>query len=163
MTADWDCPSDSTSTLFLTTVRQLYQQNAHRLTIHWQNSHPEQDKYDKRTKALKRAKKSPAEFNYQEWGNFLADIISRNEALPECFCTEDDRQLHHQYSSPMADFTMGIRPGSWLWGLDDGTPVLVDPFKPNHYFASVQYLADRDTHNRFPGEEPRWTGVYLPL
>ena len=163
LSADWDCPSDSASTPFLITARQLYQQNAHRLTIHWQNSHPEQDKYDKRTKALKRAKKSPAEFNYQEWGNFLADIISRNEALPECFCTDDDRQRHHQYSAPMADFTMGIRPGSWFWGLDDGTPVLVDPFKTNHYFSAVQYLADRDTHNRLPGEEPRWTGMYLPL
>ena len=63
----------------------------------------------------------------------------------------------------MADFTMSIRPGSWFWGLDNGTPVLVDSFKTNHYFAAVQYLADRDTHNRLSGEEPRWTGVYLPL
>jgi hypothetical protein len=58
---------------------------------------------------------------------------------------------------------MGIRPGSWFWGLDDGTPVLVDPLKINSYLAAVQYLADRDTHNRLPGEEPRWTEVYLPL
>ena len=65
-----------------------------------------------------------------------------------------DRQRHHQYSAPMADFTMGIRPGSWFWGLDDGTPVLVHPFKTNHYFAAVQYFADRDTHNRLPGEKP---------
>ena len=38
---------------------------------------------------------------------------------------------------------MGISPGSWYWGLDDGTPLLVDPFKANRYFTAANYLAER--------------------
>ena len=29
-------------------------------------------------------------------------------------------------------------------GLDDGTPLLVDPFKANRYFTAANYLAERD-------------------
>ena len=58
---------------------------------------------------------------------------------------------------------MGISPGSWYWGLDDGTPLLVNPFKANRYFTAANYLAERDARNRLPGEAPRWTGIYLPL
>ena len=158
---DWECPTDAASTPFLLIARQLYLLNKHRLSIRWQYSHPEQDKYDKKTKELKRAKKTPIEFNYQEWGNYLADIISRNEALPECLT--DEEHSHHQYTAPINDFTMGISPGSWYWGLDDGTPLLVDPFKANRYFTAANYLAERDARNRLPGEAPRWTGIYLPL
>jgi hypothetical protein len=71
LSAAWDCPSDSASTPFLITTRQLYQQNAHRLTIHWQNSHSEQDKYDKRIEALKRAKKSSDNSTTKNEGTFL--------------------------------------------------------------------------------------------
>jgi hypothetical protein len=88
-----------------------------------------------------------------------------HEALPECFCTEDDRQRHHQYSAPMADFTMGIRPGHTFWGLDDGSPVLVDPFKTNHFFTAVKYLADRDTTTDSQGRSHagrECTSHYLP-
>jgi hypothetical protein len=117
---EWERPTDSASTPFLLIARQLYLLNKHRLSIRWQHSHPEQNKYDKKTTDLKRAKKTPIEFNYQEWGNYLADVISRNESLPDCLTGEE--HSHHQYTAPINDFTMGISPGSWYWGLDDGTP-----------------------------------------
>jgi hypothetical protein len=60
---DWECPTNSASTSFLPIARQLYLLNKHRLSIRWQNSHPEQ-KYDKKTKDLKRAKKTISGFNY---------------------------------------------------------------------------------------------------
>ena len=45
---EWECPTDLASTPFLLIARQLYLLNKHRLSIRWQYSHPEQDKYDKK-------------------------------------------------------------------------------------------------------------------
>jgi hypothetical protein len=76
-------------------ARHLYLLNKHRLSIRWQYSHPEQDKYEKKTKELKRAKKTPIEFNYQEWGNYLADIISRKQGEQSSSIHSPNQRLHY--------------------------------------------------------------------